>query len=67
MNFLGFLQAFLILVSLPLRTLCQPQWIVHLLFDLRTAPAKPMNDATILVVDEEPQIRRVLRVVASLS
>ena len=27
----------------------------------RTAPAKSMNNATILVVDDEPQIRRVLR------
>ncbi len=67
MNSLGFLQAFLIAGSLLLRTLCQPQWIVHLLFDLRTAPAKPMNHATILVVDDESQIRRVLRTTLSTS
>jgi two-component system KDP operon response regulator KdpE len=67
MNSLGFLQAFLIAGSLLLRTLCQPQWIVPLLFDLRTAPAKPMNHATILVVDDESQIRRVLRATLSTS
>jgi len=67
MNSLGFLQAFLIAGSLLLRTLCQPQWIVPLLFDLRTAPAKPMNHATILVVDDESQIRRVLRTTLSTS
>ena len=67
MNSLGFLQAFLIAGSLLLRTLCQPQWIIHLLFDLRTAAAKPMNHATILVVDDESQIRRVLRATLSTS
>jgi two-component system KDP operon response regulator KdpE len=67
MNSLGFLQAFLIAGSLLLRTLCQPQWIVPLLFDLRTAPAKPMNHASILVVDDESQIRRVLRATLSTS
>ncbi len=67
MNSLGFLQAFLIAGSLLLRTLCKPQWIVPLLFDLRTAPAKPMNHATILVVDDESQSRRVLRATLSTS
>jgi two-component system, OmpR family, KDP operon response regulator KdpE len=65
MNSLRLPQVFLIAGSLPLRTHCQAQWIVFLLFDAPTPPAKPMNNATILVVDDEPQIRRVLR--ATLS
>jgi two-component system KDP operon response regulator KdpE len=65
MNSLGILQAFLIAGSLPLRTLCQAQCIARLPFNARTPPPKLMNNATILVVDDEPQIRRVLR--ATLS
>jgi two-component system, OmpR family, KDP operon response regulator KdpE len=66
MNSLGFLQAFLIPDALRSRTLClgvTACWIAQV--RLTEEGGRSMNDATILVVDDEPQIRRVLR--ATLS
>jgi two-component system, OmpR family, KDP operon response regulator KdpE len=65
MNSLGIPQAFLIAGSLPLRTPRQARQIVCWIPNARMPPAKSMSHASILVVDDESQIRRVLR--ATLS
>ena len=70
MNSLGFLQAFLIARALPSPTLIS-EWeraAKHdgfILSSWLTDPGSPMSRATILVVDDEPQIRRVLRTTLS--